>query len=100
MKLRDLALGGAAAILLLVGTPVLAQTAPSNGGLHGWQGNPPQVSSPAEKEETRKLNLQAVNGTTESPAALNGESSDISAGAPNAVIGQNQDPQYPPRSQQ
>jgi hypothetical protein len=88
MKTKNLALGGAAIIALaglmsFMPAPLFAQTAPDqtpppgtssqDNGLYGSQVNPPQVSSPAEKQETRKLNSQAVDGTTQSPAVLNGE---------------------------
>jgi hypothetical protein len=85
MKTKNLALSGVAALALLVAVPGFAQVAPPPGtssqdnGLYGSQVNPPQVSSPAEKKETNQLNAQGVDGTTQSPAVLNGE-----APAPNA----------------
>jgi hypothetical protein len=83
MNRKTLPLGGAATLALLLTVPALAQTSPGvapppgtsaqDGGLYGSQVNPPQVSSPAEKQETRQLNAQAVDGTAQPPAALNGE---------------------------
>ena len=68
-------LNGAMAAAILGGfglaTPALAQ------GVNG-----PQVSTPAEQAETQRLNQQGINGTTESPAVLNGEISDRSAPQP------------------
>jgi hypothetical protein len=63
MKTSFILLSGAAAIALLGVTPVLAQ----------YAGNPPQYSTPAEQAQTQQLNEQGAYGTTESPAALNGE---------------------------
>ena len=62
MKNNIILLSGVAAIALL-GTPVLAQ----------YAGNPPQYSTPAEHAQTQQLNEQNLNGTSELPAALNGE---------------------------
>jgi hypothetical protein len=65
-------LNGATAMALLGGfglaTPALAQ------GVNG-----PQYSTPAEQAETQRLNEQGINGTTESPAVLNGEATDTAA---------------------
>jgi len=36
-------------------------------------GHTPQVSTPAERVQTQQLNDQAIDGTTQPPAALNGE---------------------------
>lgn len=62
----SLILNGATAMALLGGfglaTPALAQ------GVNG-----PQYSTPAEKAQTQRLNEQAIDGTAESPAVLNGE---------------------------
>lgn len=63
MKLRNLVLAGA--LFASPALPALAQ----------YAGNPPQVSTPAEKQETRELNRQAVEGTYDAPAMLNGEPS-------------------------
>jgi hypothetical protein len=65
MRTSFILLSGAAAMALLgvANTPVLAQ----------YAGNPPQYSTPAEQAQTQQLNEQNLNGTTESPAALNGE---------------------------
>ena len=66
MRTNFILLSGAAAVALLGAasiTPVSAQ----------YAGNPPQYSTPAEQAQTQQLNEQNLNGTTESPAALNGE---------------------------
>jgi hypothetical protein len=69
MKFNLLNSATAAAILGGFGlaTPVLAQ------GING-----PQYSTPAEQAATQRLNEQGMNGTTESPAVLNGEATDSS----------------------
>jgi hypothetical protein len=68
-------LNGATAAAILGGfgfaTPALAQ------GVNG-----PQYSTPAEQAATQQLNEQGINGTTESPAVLNGETTDPSAPQP------------------
>ena len=67
MRTSFILLSGAAAIALLGAastTPVLAQ----------YAGNPPQYSTPAEKAQTQQLNEQNIEGTTQSPSVLNGES--------------------------
>lgn len=65
MRTNFILLSGVAAIALMgaASTPVFAQ----------YAGNPPQYSTPAEQAQTQRLNEENVNGTTESPAALNGE---------------------------
>jgi len=65
MKVKTLILSGAAALALAgsFAAPGFAQ----------YSGNPPQVSTPAEKAETSRLNESAQGGTTASPAALNGQ---------------------------
>jgi cytoskeletal protein RodZ len=83
MKTQSLAFGGVAAIALFCAAPVFAQTAPDqtpppgtssqDNGAYGSQVNPPQHSSQAEKQKTQELNSQSVDGTTQSPANLNGE---------------------------
>lgn len=95
MKTKNLALSGVAAVALMFAAPAFAQTAPDqtpppgtssqDGGAYGSQVNPPQYSSPAEKQETNHLNAQGVDGTTQSPAALNGEAP--ANGAPKPVNG-------------
>lgn len=54
---------GIAAAAIATTLPAAAQTKP----------NPPQYSSPAARAETQQLNKQSLDGTTVSPAALNGE---------------------------
>jgi hypothetical protein len=93
MNTRKFALGGVAALALaLSASQLAAQTAqPSSaapapnatssmpgtssqdGGLYGSQVHSPQYSSPAAVQKTKQLNEQGVNGTTVSPAVLNGE---------------------------
>jgi hypothetical protein len=71
MKTRNLIMGGVAALALAgsFAVPGFAQ----------YSGNPPQVSTPQEKAQTRQLNTQAQGGTTASPAALNGQGGDVNA---------------------
>src|SRR5690242_1924285 len=64
MKVRNIVLGGVAALALAGGFAVP--------GFAQYAGNPPQYSTPAEKAQTQQLNEQAQDGTTASPAALNG----------------------------
>ena len=83
MKTQSFAFGGVAAIALSFATPVFAQSAPDqtpppgtssqDNGAYGSQVNPPQHSSPAEKQKTQELNAQSIQGTPQSPASLNGE---------------------------
>lgn len=63
MKFTTFILGGVASIALLGATPSFAQHA----------ANPPQVSTPAEQQQTQQLNQQNTDGTNESPSAVNGE---------------------------
>jgi hypothetical protein len=67
MRMRTLVLGSAAG-LSLVGA--LAFAAPS---FAQDANNPPQVSTPAERQQTQQLNDQGTDGTTASPAQLNGQ---------------------------
>ena len=117
MNTKKLALGGVAALALaLAASPMLAQTsaqpAPQatssmpgtssqDGGLYGSQVNSPQVSSPSAKAETQKLNEQSIDGTTASPAVLNGEAP-AASGTPSQTgytpPNANQAPQTTPQS--
>jgi hypothetical protein len=65
MKIQSLVLGGVASIALIgaFATPSFAQ----------YSGNPPQVSTPAEQQQTQQLNQQSQDGTNAAPAALNGQ---------------------------
>jgi hypothetical protein len=65
MKLRTLVLGSVASLSLLgaLSIPSLAQDA----------NNPPQYSSPQERQQTQQLNGQAADGTTATPEQLNGQ---------------------------
>lgn len=59
-------LASAAALAgVMIGAPCFAQA----------YGNGPQYSTPAEQAQTRQLNEDAMSGSTQSPAALNGETS-------------------------
>jgi hypothetical protein len=69
MSIRTTALAGAAAVIFGAGTMAFAQP-PDYAQRYG--GGPP-VSTPEEMQQTNQLNQQGINGTTESPAALNGE---------------------------
>jgi hypothetical protein len=71
MKFKTLILSGAAA-LAIAG----AFAAP---GFAQYSGNPPQVSTPAEKAETARLNASAQGGTIAAPSALNGEGGSLVA---------------------
>ncbi len=67
MKMRTLVLGSAAGISLV---GALAFASPS---FAQYDGNPPQVSTPAERQQTQQLNGQAADGTTATPSQLNGQ---------------------------
>ncbi|MGH6872982.1 MAG: hypothetical protein ACREHE_15915 [Rhizomicrobium sp.] len=83
MRMRTLVLGSAAGLSLIgaltIATPSFAQDA----------GNPPQVSTPSEKQETRQLNDQGTDGTTANPAQLNGNASAPSASPSQVQYDQN-----------
>jgi len=113
MKTTNLALGGAAIIALagiisFVPTSLLTQTSSQDNGLYGSQKNQPQVSSPAEQAQTRALNLKYGDGTTQSPASLNGEAPtpppaagpQSSLATPPLQMAQNQDSQQQYQQQQ
>lgn len=68
MKTKSTGIAGVAAIALL-GTVALSRVALAQ----DWEGNPPQYSSPDERAQTRQLNMESLNGTTQTPAVLNGE---------------------------
>jgi hypothetical protein len=69
MRIKTFVMGSAACLslagVLTFATPSFAQ----------YSGNAPQVSTPAEQQQTQQLNGQAAAGTTASPAALNGDAS-------------------------
>lgn len=67
MKTKFLALGSAASLSL---AGALLATVPASAQ---YSGNPPQVSTPAEKAQTQQLNQSGTSGTDQSPAALNGQ---------------------------
>ena len=93
MKLRTAVLGGVAGMSLIgavaIATPSFAQ----------YAGNPPQVSTPAERSQTEQLNRQATDGTITAPAALNGQAP---AGTPSTTQVQydQQQQQYQDQQQQ
>lgn len=66
------------AALCVIAAPSAAQTY----GTYGSNTNPPQYSTPEEQQQTRQLNEQAVDGTTQSPAVLNGEAQPNPSAAP------------------
>lgn len=88
MRMRTLVLGSAAS-LLLAGV-AFAQS----------DMNPPQVSTPAEKAQTQQLNSQAADGTTATPAQLNGNQGDGSAAMNQAQSGSAAQAQYDQQQQQ
>lgn len=51
----------------------------STSSLAQYAGNPPQYSTPAERAQTQQLNQDAIDGTTASPSALNGEGGSLNA---------------------
>jgi hypothetical protein len=57
-------------------------------------GHTPQVSTPAERAQTQQLNEQAIDGTTQPPAALNGEA------APQQQMAQSDQQTYQDQQQQ
>ncbi|HEY1629916.1 MAG TPA: hypothetical protein VGF56_01290 [Rhizomicrobium sp.] len=63
--MRTLVLGSAASLVVAFASPSFAQ----------YAGNPPQVSTPAERQQTQQLNGQAADGTTATPSQLNGQGS-------------------------
>lgn len=90
MKMRTLIMGSAASLLLVGATPVFAQDA----------GNPPQVSTPAERQQTQQLNDQGSNGTTASPGQLNGDANAPSPNDANQQQYEQQKSQYDQQQQQ
>jgi hypothetical protein len=75
MRMKQLFIGSVAVCALaatLGAAPVLAQSSQSNNGAYGSARHSRQESTPAEVEATRALNQQGVNGSTVSPAVLNG----------------------------
>ena len=92
MKTQSFAFGAVATIVVFCAAPALAQTAPDqtpppgtsaqDNGVYGSQVNPPQHSSPAEKQTTQELNAQSVHGVSQPPAVLNGEAPATNAPAP------------------
>ncbi len=99
MTVRTAILSGAAASVLAA-TAALAQ---SDQNAAARYGSGPQESTPAERAQTEQLNEQAVNGTTQSPAVLNGEAQNQqgnprfaqeSTGAQSFVYGSTQGSEY------
>lgn len=77
------------AALLAVALPAAAQ----NYGQQNY-GHTPQVSTPAERAQTQQLNEQAIDGTTQPPAALNG------VAAPQQQMAQSDQQTYQDQQQQ
>ncbi|HEY2070126.1 MAG TPA: hypothetical protein VGG48_11275 [Rhizomicrobium sp.] len=73
MTIRTLVLGSAASLTLALGFASASMAQDAN--------NPPQYSTPAERQQTQQLNSQAQDGTTASPAQLNGDSNAPSGSA-------------------
>ena len=73
MTFRTAILSGVAA-LALSGATALAQSDDYN-----RYGGGPAASSPDEHQQTEELNAQGVNGTTSSPAELNGAAAPYAA---------------------
>lgn len=69
MNVRSLILSGVAAAAIAGGTAF----AQGYSGDYARYGGGPPTSTPQEMQQTDELNQQAVDGTTESPAVLNGE---------------------------
>jgi hypothetical protein len=103
MKTQDFAFGVVATIVLFCAAPAFAQTAPDqtpppgtssrDNGAYGSEVNPPQHSSAAEKQKTQELNAQAVQGSAQSPAILNGQAPATSD--PTPITPASNDPQSP-----
>lgn len=74
MTIRTAILSGAAALVL----SSLGAVAQNDYSRYG--GGPP-VSTPGEMQQTQDLNAQGINGTTSSPAELNGAAPSYSGGA-------------------
>ena len=87
MKTKATILGSAG--LSLAATLLLALPAVSQ----GYSANS-QESTPAERAQTQQLNAQAANGTTQSPAELNGDVS------PSQQMAQSDQDQYQDQQQQ
>jgi hypothetical protein len=80
LNTRTAVLAAAAASALIASATALRAQ-----GYNPRYGNGPQVSTPEEMQETNQLNQQAIEGTTQSPAVLNGEApSDYNAAASEA----------------
>jgi hypothetical protein len=75
MTFRTAILSGVAA-LALSSASAIAQSDDYN-----RYGGGPAASSPGEQQQTEELNAQGLNGTTSSPAELNGAATPYSSGA-------------------
>jgi hypothetical protein len=81
---------GLSVVALLAGAlPVAAQS----------YGHTPQVSTPAERAQTQRLNEQAIDGTTQPPAALNGEAAPQQMAQSDQQTYQDQQQQYQDQQQ-
>ena len=81
MKITTFLAGSAAGCALALTLGSIPATAQSGQGAYGSSANAPQYSTPAEQQQTQQLNQQATDGTTQPPAALNGEERPNSDGA-------------------
>jgi hypothetical protein len=70
MTIKAAILAGAAAAVAALGQSAALAQSTDNAARYGYG---PPVSTPAEMQQTARLNEQAINGTTQSPAVLNGE---------------------------
>ncbi|HEY2445005.1 MAG TPA: hypothetical protein VGI20_04630 [Rhizomicrobium sp.] len=68
MRIRTLILSATASFAVSAGSAAFAQS----GSGDGRYGNGPAESTPQEMQQTDELNRQGAQGTTQSPAALNG----------------------------
>jgi hypothetical protein len=94
--MKNLDIGGFAAIVLVCAAAALAQTTPDqtsppgtpsqNDGALSSQVNPPQDAAPAEKPTAQQINAQGANGTTKSVVVSNDEAP--ATGAPASIIPQ------------
>jgi hypothetical protein len=78
MTIKSAFLGGVA-VAAVVTFGVSGAAAQSNDARYGYG---PPVSTPAEMQQTDQLNEQAINGTTQPPAVLNGEAPAQNQNAP------------------
>jgi hypothetical protein len=93
MRMKSLCLQSArisVAVMLAGALPAAAQS----------YGHTPQVSTPAERVQTQQLNDQAIDGTTQPPAALNGEAAPQQMAQSDQQTYEDQQQQYQDQQQQ